>query len=1226
MLVIASISFAQLAGPYTVGVGGTYPTLTAAMNGWKDSTITGDVTFQLTDLIYNSETYPIRCTVPALYSGGDWRLTIKPVSGNMAKFEGTDSATIFDLKGIDRLTLDSLIVINRNEDMDTAGHAVRLFNGSSFNTIKNCDLLAACKNKSSLYGGVVYFGAAEALDGPGNNDNLVENCIITSSRTDQYPVYAITIRGTAPMWTRTNNNNTIKGCKIYDFSSIGFYFSAYDSNTTITENEFYSTVAHNTQLMTGIRITATSVANTKITNNKFYNFMVTEACTTIQVIYITMARAMNPPLIANNFISLDGSITHPNIKLYGIRLLRQETTTGTYMVYYNSIYIGGTPTSGSSYGFFCKPTAIAQTKIDLRNNIIFNNRSGGTGKHYCIFDSTTSTMSFLSNYNDLYVATPGSNGQYVAHRAGVDYATLAGWQTASNRDTHSISLNPDFTSNTDLHILQSSMNVDRKAMPLANVINDIDNQPRDATQPDIGADEYTPGGFYIINATAYGPGVIVPSGTVLLDTTGFADTTFTITPDAYAHLDSLLVDGINHGSDSTSYRFVDVTANHTIAAHFSYDQYIITASAVGPGIIAPSGAVVVNGGQNATFDMTPNPNCHIDSVVVDGANQGAIPSYTFYTVIAPHTITAYFSDNPTYTITATAYGPGTIVPSGTIIVYEGDDTTFIITPNLDCQTDSVVIDGTNQGVLTSHTFTNVDANHTIDAYFSPTTPVTYTITASATSGGTITPVGDVIVNQGADTTFYIAAGPDATLDSVLVDGVSVGAVPSYTFYAVSDNHTINAIFSLVAIPGWTQKDSIPEADDIKLGKYVKDGGSLVAVGADVYCLPGNKSARFYKYTAGAWDTTLAKIPWSIKYKPGAQIDSLKINKKNIGKGAALCYDGMNTIYATKGNSTWEFFAYDISANTWTNRAFLPTAKAPKVGTSIAYLDGYVYLLAGGLKNTDIFFKYFVSGDTWITLPNPSYGVKPWKAGSAMTEFEGKLYAIKGGEKPNYFVSYDPATGWISPSDTMTTFDSVWGGSAWKYKKVYLKDGADLTGGDGVLYAMKGGGSFNFFKYTTGTGWMQLQLDTIPRLTKKSVPKTGASLTYGNGVVYLIKGNKTPEFWQYVPQEKSNIKYQKSNINTSIQTDNPRFQIPDSRFLNVNPNPFINTTAIRYNVPTSGNVSIKLYNSTGSLIQTLNSGYHDQGDYTLNLSNISSGVYFLRYQHNKSTSELKLIVQ
>ncbi|MEO0076588.1 MAG: SBBP repeat-containing protein, partial [candidate division WOR-3 bacterium] len=66
---------------------------------------------------------------------------------------------------------------------------------------------------------------------------------------------------------------------------------------------------------------------------------------------------------------------------------------------------------------------------------------------------------------------------------------------------------------------------------------------------------------YTITANAYGPGTIVPSGLVIVPVG--EDTTFTITPNLHAQLDSLVVDGINHGSDSTTYRFEDVTSNHT---------------------------------------------------------------------------------------------------------------------------------------------------------------------------------------------------------------------------------------------------------------------------------------------------------------------------------------------------------------------------------------------------------------------------------------------------------------------------------------------------------------------------------------------------------------------------------------------------------------------------------------------------------------------------------------
>src|SRR5438105_5940379 len=56
----------------------------------------------------------------------------------------------------------------------------------------------------------------------------------------------------------------------------------------------------------------------------------------------------------------------------------------------------------------------------------------------------------------------------------------------------------------------------------------------------------------------------------------------------------------------------------------------------------------------------------------------------------------------------------------------------------------------------------------------------WTITASAGTGGTITPSGAVSVAQGGTRTFTIAASAGYHIASVLVDGGSVGAPASYT--------------------------------------------------------------------------------------------------------------------------------------------------------------------------------------------------------------------------------------------------------------------------------------------------------------------------------------------------------------------------------------------------------------------------------------------------------------
>ena len=58
---------------------------------------------------------------------------------------------------------------------------------------------------------------------------------------------------------------------------------------------------------------------------------------------------------------------------------------------------------------------------------------------------------------------------------------------------------------------------------------------------------------------------------------------------------------------------------------------------------------------------------------------------------------------------------------------------------------------------------------------------TYTITATAGTGGSISPSGSISVAQGGSQTFSIAANTGYQISSVTVDGVSQGAISSYTF-------------------------------------------------------------------------------------------------------------------------------------------------------------------------------------------------------------------------------------------------------------------------------------------------------------------------------------------------------------------------------------------------------------------------------------------------------------
>jgi len=68
------------------------------------------------------------------------------------------------------------------------------------------------------------------------------------------------------------------------------------------------------------------------------------------------------------------------------------------------------------------------------------------------------------------------------------------------------------------------------------------------------------------------------------------------------------------------------------------------------------------------------------------------------------------------------------------------------------------------------------------------------ITATAGTNGSISPAGSTDVKHGESQTYTITANTGYSVNDVLVDGVSVGAVTSYTFENVTIDHTISATF------------------------------------------------------------------------------------------------------------------------------------------------------------------------------------------------------------------------------------------------------------------------------------------------------------------------------------------------------------------------------------------------------------------------------------------------
>jgi len=592
-------------------------------------------------------------------------------------------------------------------------------------------------------------------------------------------------------------------------------------------------------------------------------------------------------------------------------------------------------------------------------------------------------------------------------------------------------------------------------------------------------------------------------------------------------------------------------------------------------------------------------------------------------------------DDTTVTVNAGAtrtinFAPWTVGPSGDYVTKCSTELTGDMDNTNDKQTGSFTVVGVlthNVGTVTIYAPTGeIDSTATI----TPQAKVKNYGSSSETFNVKFTITGPAKDVWSDDTSVTLNSDEELTID---FEDWTVGTRGDYVakcstelstdMFADNDKKEVSFTIQVAppSTPGWAQIESMPIASDLRAGKYVKDGGALTTANDIIYAFHSNKSNRFLKYTPGAkgaW-TQLETLPYGNK-----PTDPTKINKKKVGKGAALCYDGAGIIYATKGNGTIEFWAYDLAADSdkWTPKAFAPVPKALKGGTSIVYYDGKVYLLAGGQKKTDTanFFVYDIGTDAWSAKADLELGpnTKVWKDGSCLTINEGTIYALKGGDKLNFFYAYDISSNTWTASESIPRMDSLYG----KWKKLTVKDGGAMTSGEGSIYALKGGGNNVFWKYGGGAWSRQ---ESIPRLHKKSVPKTGAALTYADGRLYLLKGNNTREYWQYTPSTEKVTKVTPIIVNTLMSDQTFAGNKP---IIDVIPNPFTNLTTIHYTVPVTGRTSLKLYNVAGILIEIIADEYLNAGTYTTTLSakNLAQGIYFVRYENMTNRTEVKLIIQ
>lgn len=193
--------------------------------------------------------------------------------------------------------------------------------------------------------------------------------------------------------------------------------------------------------------------------------------------------------INNNRISLTNGSGTNALDLTGISEFMAQGSNVN--LNYNSIYLGGT-SSGTTNSIAYNHGGNAN--VVIKNNLLYNERTGGTGNHVAIASSSTSpSLGWNISDTNGFVSSDASKLALWGTTPN-DFAT---WKTNSGTDVNSIaSTNATVSSSSlfmgtataDLQINTSTFPVGY-ATPLVAVTTDFEGDLRSTTDPTIGSDE-----------------------------------------------------------------------------------------------------------------------------------------------------------------------------------------------------------------------------------------------------------------------------------------------------------------------------------------------------------------------------------------------------------------------------------------------------------------------------------------------------------------------------------------------------------------------------------------------------------------------------------------------------------------------------------------------------------------------------------------------------------------
>ncbi len=458
-------------GVYTINkniptLGQNFTSFADAITSLTSRGICGSVIFNVAN-----GTYSEHVLIPAINGTSDTNtITITSASGNAddvvltSAAIGTGDNYTLKLNGADYFHIKNMTISATNTNYATV---VEVINGATHNLFYGNKILST--GTSSYNMPVRDYTTL-------NNYNTYRKNIMSGGYYGMY-VYGVS----SASWE--------KGTVIDSNDISGFYYygllSYYQDSIQITHNYIHDPSYGYYGLYTYYNFNGFNFSNNKIVMNGTSS--TSYAMRVYYCNYYSYAGTSAAGLVSNNFI------TTLTVNGYGLYAYYSDNVK----YYHNTVNV----TSGTSGYALYQYNTTSNTHGDVFKNNIFKNTNGS----YAAYFNTTASV-VASDYNDYYVT-----GANLAYWGGAK-ATLAALQLASSKDSNSVSINPEFNSNTDMHTLSIPFN--NLGTPIAAVTTDIDGESRSATNPDMGADEFTPPMNDIAIIQAISPsGTSAPIGT-----------------------------------------------------------------------------------------------------------------------------------------------------------------------------------------------------------------------------------------------------------------------------------------------------------------------------------------------------------------------------------------------------------------------------------------------------------------------------------------------------------------------------------------------------------------------------------------------------------------------------------------------------------------------------------------------------------------------------------------